>query len=177
MENDKSESAREAAAETKAPAIALSPSCDGEAPRHLDNVLGYMLRRAQVAVFNDFRRTFADYDLRPAQYAVLTILRESPGLRQGDVSAMLGIKRTNFVAVLDELERRGLTRREAVATDRRSRALYLTPAGKTLAEEVRKVQDEHEQRMIEFLPPGGRDQLIALLHCLTQGVGAGADDE
>ncbi len=156
---------------------------DEEAPAaeaslgHLDNVLGYVLRRAQVAVFNDFRRTFAGYDLSPTQYSVLSILAETPGMRQGDVSAALGIKRTNFVAVLDELERRGLARRKAVAADRRSRALFLTPEGERLAAEARKLQDEHEVRLAALLPEGQRDHLVALLRELTKGVGASVDEE
>lgn len=144
---------------------------------HLENVLGYVLRRAQVAVFNEFRRTFAGYDLRPTQYAVLSILAENPGMRQGDVSAALGIRRTNFVAVLDELERRGLARRKAVASDRRSRALYLTPEGERLAAEVSKVQDEQEVRLAALLPDGQRDHLIELLLRLTRGIGANADED
>ena len=148
-----------------------------EALGHLDNVLGYVLRRAQVAVFNDFRRTFAGYDLRPTQYAVLSILAEHPGMRQGDVSAALGIKRTNFVAVLDELERRGLARRKAVPADRRSRALFLTPEGEKLAAEVRRLQDEHEVRLAALLPEGERNRLIDLLRQLTQGIGASADED
>jgi len=156
---------------------------DEEAPAaeaslgHLDNVLGYVLRRAQVAVFNDFRRTFAGYDLSPTQYSVLSILAETPGMRQGDVSAALGIKRTNFVAVLDELERRGLARRQAVADDRRSRALYLTDDGAALAERLRKLNAAHEARLAAALPPGQAATLIELLKKLTDGVGAAEDGE
>lgn len=193
MRNEKQHSAGPAAAaagpggarragRARAVGAAVAPR-GGDAPAaqaslgHLDNVLGYVLRRAQVAVFNDFRRTFAGHDLRPTQYAVLSILAENPGMRQGDVSAALGIKRTNFVAVLDELERRGLARRKAVAADRRSRALFLTSEGERLAAEVRKLQDEHEVRLAALLPEGERDRLIELLRQLTQGVGAGADED
>ncbi|MCB1534042.1 MAG: MarR family transcriptional regulator [Rhodoblastus sp.] len=175
--------ARRTAEQARSVGAAAAPreSAGAEAPAaplgHLDNVLGYVLRRAQVAVFNDFRRTFAGYDLRPTQYAVLSILAEHPGMRQGDVSAALGIKRTNFVAVLDELERRGLARRKAVAADRRSRALHLTPEGEKLAAEVRRLQDEHEVRLAALLPEGERDRLIDLLRQLTQGIGASADED
>ncbi|HMN73519.1 MAG TPA: MarR family transcriptional regulator [Rhodoblastus sp.] len=192
MGNEKQERAGPAGAETpparrparraRALGAAAAPKPDNPPPPetslgHLDNVLGYVLRRAQVAVFNDFRRTFAGYDLSPTQYAVLSILAEHPGMRQGDVSAALGVKRTNFVAVLDELERRGLARRKAVAADRRSRALYLTPEGEKLAAEVRRLQDEHEVRLAALLPNGERDRLIDLLRRLTQGIGASADED
>ncbi|MFO1117039.1 MAG: MarR family transcriptional regulator [Beijerinckiaceae bacterium] len=144
---------------------------------HLDHVLGYTLRRAQVAVFNDFRRSFAELDIRPTQYAVLSILAEHPGLKQGDVSAALGIKRTNFVAVLDELERRGLARREAVADDRRSRALFLTEDGAALTAKMKKMNAAHEARLAALLDPGEAATLIALLRKLTDNLAATDDGE
>ena len=144
---------------------------------HLDRVLGYALRRAQVAVFNDFRRSFAELDIRPTQYAVLAILAEHPGLKQGDVSAALGIKRTNFVAVLDELERRGLARREAVADDRRSRALFLTEEGEALTARMHKMNATHEARLASFLGPGEAATLIALLRRLTDNLSAADENE
>lgn len=189
MRNERQERATPGAAKARRPAArprsvgaeAVAKGADAPAPEtalgHLGNVLGYVLRRAQVAVFNDFRRTFAGYDLTPTQYAVLSILADSPGMRQGDVSAALGIKRTNFVAVLDELERRGLARRKAVAADRRSRALFLTPDGERLSADMRKLQDEHELRLAALLPEGQRDYLIGVLRQLTDGIGASADED
>jgi len=193
MRNERQERATPGAAKARRPAArprsvgaeAVAKGADAPAPEaatetalgHLGNVLGYVLRRAQVAVFNDFRRTFAGYDLTPTQYAVLSILADSPGMRQGDVSAALGIKRTNFVAVLDELERRGLARRKAVAADRRSRALFLTPDGERLSADMRKLQDEHELRLAALLPEGQRNYLIAVLRQLTDGIGASADED
>ncbi|MFO1167400.1 MAG: MarR family transcriptional regulator [Rhodoblastus sp.] len=177
MRNQRQQRARSLGAAAAPKDEAMPDSAPGAALGHLGNVLGYVLRRAQVAVFNDFRRTFAGYDLTPTQYAVLSILADSPGMRQGDVSAALGIKRTNFVAVLDELERRGLARRKAVAADRRSRALFLTPDGERLAGEMRRLQDEHELRLASLLPEGERDRLIGLLRQLTDGIGASADED
>ena len=164
------------------PAAARAPKAAADADKpvglgHLDHVLGYVLRRAQIAVFNDFRRTFTEFDIRPTQYAVLSIIGDRPGLKQGDVSAALGIKRTNFVAVLDELERRGLARRQAVADDRRSRALYLTDKGEALTARIRGLNAEHEARLAALLPPGEATVLIDLLRKLIDGLGAAQDGE
>jgi DNA-binding MarR family transcriptional regulator len=70
-----------------------------------------VLRRAQLAVFQDFFMAFAPFDIRPAQYSVLTVIERNPGLTQSQVAEALGIKRTNFVGMLDALEARGLTER------------------------------------------------------------------
>jgi DNA-binding MarR family transcriptional regulator len=138
---------------------------------HLDHVLGYVLRRAQIAVFKDFRRVFELFDIRPTQYAVLSILADHPGLRQGEVSHALGIKRANFVAVLDELERRGLARRTAMPEDRRSRALHLTKEGAALFAEIQAMNMANEARLAALLPPGQQAVLIDLLRRLTDGLG------
>ncbi len=95
----------------------------------LDRRLGYVLRRAQMAVFRDFFSAFEAFDIRPAQYSILTVIECNPGLKQSEVSEALGIQRTNFVAMVDELQRRGLVRRDPAPNDRRSYALVLTETG------------------------------------------------
>ena len=57
---------------------------------------------------------------------MLTVIERNPGLTQTQVAAALGIKRTNFVGMLDELEKRALAERRQTARDKRSYALYLT---------------------------------------------------
>ncbi len=138
---------------------------------------GYMLRRAQFAAFNDFLRFFDDLGVRPVQYAVLTVIDRNPGLKQAQVSEALGIKRANLVAILDALERRGLARREAVATDRRSYALRLTDKGESLMRELRARSDAHEKRLSGIIGEDGRRELLKLLHGVIEAVGPGSEGE
>ena len=138
---------------------------------------GYMLRRAQFAAFNDFLRYFEDLGVRPVQYAVLTVIDRNPGLKQSQVSEALGIKRANLVAILDALERRGLARREAVATDRRSYALRLTDKGTALMKDLRARSQEHEKRLAATIGEDGRQQLLKLLHGVIEAVGPGSEGE
>ena len=77
----------------------------------LGNATGYLLRRAQLAVFEDFGRRFVALDLTPAQFSTLLAIRENPGRRQSDIAAALGVQRPNFVALMDHFERRGLATR------------------------------------------------------------------
>jgi DNA-binding MarR family transcriptional regulator len=130
----------------------------------LPELIGYVLRRAQLAVFQDFFKTFAPFDIRPAQFSVLTIIERNPGLTQSQVAEALGIKRTNFVGMLDALEARGLTERRPGARDKRSYALYLTADGQALMRKLKPVLKAHESRMIAKIGENGRDQLVALLH-------------
>ena len=50
----------------------------------LNEHLGYFIRRLQVWVFQDFIRTLAPVDIRPAQYSVLVVIAANPGLSQSD---------------------------------------------------------------------------------------------
>lgn len=45
----------------------------------LENQLGYLLRRAQIAVFRDFFAVFNEFDIRPAQYSVRPERSSRPG--------------------------------------------------------------------------------------------------
>jgi DNA-binding MarR family transcriptional regulator len=131
--------------------------------------LGYLLRRAQMLAYADFIAELAELDLSPGQFGVLTVIDTNPGLRQSEVSSALGIQKTNFVAVLNGFERRGLAVRKAAAGDRRSYALFLTPAGKALLRRARAAQARHEAHLVEKLGEQGRAQLLGLLERLTQG--------
>jgi DNA-binding MarR family transcriptional regulator len=128
--------------------------------------LGYLLRRAQMLAYADFIAELEELSLSPGQFGVLTVIDTNPGLRQSEVSAALGIQKTNFVAVLNEFERRGLAERRA-AGDRRSYALFLTAAGKALLRRARAAQARHEARIVEPLAAHERDQLVGLLAKLT----------
>jgi DNA-binding MarR family transcriptional regulator len=129
----------------------------------LGESVGFLLKRAQMAVFADFIETFTAVDLRPAQFSVLVIIGRNPGLKQSQVSAALNIKRTNFVPLLDSLEERGLVARKLAAGDRRSHALHLTAKGSTLLTELHRLWADHEQRICEQIGTDGREQLLSLL--------------
>jgi DNA-binding MarR family transcriptional regulator len=125
------------------------------------------LRRAQAAVTEAFHTPLAAQDLRPIQHAVLHVLRRQPGLRQSQVSAALGIARTNFVPLFDALERRGLAERRDIEGDRRARGLFLTEAGAALLEQVDPILAAQQARLNQRLGADGRHTLLGLLSRLA----------
>jgi DNA-binding MarR family transcriptional regulator len=129
----------------------------------LSSFVGYALRRAQVAVFEDFYETLSELGLRPAQFSVLMVIHQNAGSKQSEVARGLGIQTPNFVAIIDALEERGLVERAQDSRDRRSYSLHLTTKGKSLLNDARARQAEHERRMVAKLGERGRDQLLALL--------------
>jgi DNA-binding MarR family transcriptional regulator len=134
----------------------------------LPTLIGYMIRRAQLAVYQDFAQTYAAVGIRPAQYAALTIIERNPGLKQKDVSEALAIKRANFVAMCDELEQLGLATREPIATDRRAYALHLTRKGKALMKKLHALNEEHETRFAALIGEEGKEKLIQMLAAIVE---------
>ena len=135
-----------------------------ESVPEMTSIIGYKLRRAQLFVFQDFIETFSRMHLRPAEFSVLALIARTPGQKQSEIAEQLGIKRANFVALMDGLERRGLAERRKVAGDKRSHSLHLTEEGARFVERMVAVWSEHEQRLVDRL--GGaeaREKLLDLL--------------
>ena len=133
--------------------------------------LGYALRRAQVALFRDFFEAFQPFDVKPGQYSILTIVERDPGLKLTQVCDALGIKRANFVAVIDELESRGLVRRAESPRDRRSHALALTSDGATRMPKLHATTAARENRLVALLGAARHKNLARTLAPLAADLG------
>ena len=129
----------------------------------LPGLLGYRMRRAQLALYQDFLAASEPFALRQTQFAVLEILERNPGAAPSAVSSALGIKRTNFVPLFDELARRGLAERRADPSDRRARGLFLTKAGAALVARARAAILGQEARLAARLGADDAATLRALL--------------
>ena len=127
----------------------------------LNEYVGYVLRRAQIAFFRDFIQSIDN--LRPAEFAALVIINANPGLSQSALAAALGIDRSAGVNMLDNLEGMGLAQRVPTPTDRRSYSIVLSELGKnTLATLNDKVRQQENTLLAQF-SGGERDTLIRLL--------------
>jgi len=125
--------------------------------------IGFRLRRVQLAVMAEAIATLAPLGLRPAQFSVLVLIDANPDLPQSKLSAALGIRRPNFVAMLHELESRGLTRRCISSGDRRINTLALTAEGQRLLRRANELHEAYESRLNERLSARERADLARLL--------------
>ena len=129
----------------------------------LPELVGYHLRRAQVAVFQDFAREMASFSVTPGQFGVLQVIAANPGLSQSELAKAIGVDRSTVVAVIDRLEQQELVVRARSPTDRRTHALQLSQAGARLVEELAARVRRHEDRIAAALSPRERSRLIELL--------------
>jgi DNA-binding MarR family transcriptional regulator len=129
----------------------------------LPELIGYHLRKAQLAVFQDFARAVGAGELTPGQFGVLTVIDRNPGLSQTRLGQTLGIDRSTLVAVIDRLEARGLVERADAPHDRRSYALHISNAGRALLRDLMERVRAHEAHIGRDLDAGEKAALIASL--------------
>lgn len=133
----------------------------------LDQHLGYILRRAQLAAFEVFQRSTAGVDITPPRYTALTIVGANPGLSQSMLGAALGTARSGAMMLTDWLEARGLAERRRLNGDGRAWGLYLTARGKAQLAKVRRRVLAENAKFAARLTPQDLLTLKRLLGKLT----------
>lgn len=132
----------------------------------LPGLLGYQLRRAQRAVFDDFAAAIGELEVSPGLFGMLVIIEANPGLKQTELAHAARLDRSSLVPALDKLEARGLVTRRASAEDRRVNGLWLTSGGTALLRKLKQRVAHHEQRLARNLSTEEREALVALLQRL-----------
>lgn len=140
----------------------------------LPGLIGYQLRLAQLAVFGDFAAELKEFDISPGRFGVLVLVSANPGMTQSLLASATQLDRSTMVAVIDQLESRGLVERRASPTDRRSNALVLTVAGEKLLKQMKRRIKKHEARIAAAMTPGETDTLVELLTRIRSRLQAGS---
>jgi DNA-binding MarR family transcriptional regulator len=138
------------------------------AVERLHDVIGYQIAQASIVTLAVYQRAAGDaLTLRPVEYTMLVLVNENPGSTAARLARALAVSAPNITIWLDKLQRRGLMRREASKTDRRSQHLYVTDKGRKLAEEATRRVIEAEQHAFAHLSTGERAILVELLRKLA----------
>ena len=91
-----------------------------------------MLSSLGYAVSRRFHGVLRPLGLEPGEFALLRAVAAGDGEPQNALAERLHISPSWMVAIVDELEQRGLLERKPHAHDRRVRNLHLTTAGRKL---------------------------------------------
>jgi DNA-binding MarR family transcriptional regulator len=127
----------------------------------LDDMVGYQLRRASVAMFDDLANALADLDLRPTGASILLLVGANPGITQSAIGRILEIERANMAPQAAMLTKRDFVAR--FASDGRSQGLRLTATGKAVVTKVRARIAAHEQRFIAGFNEAEKASLLSAL--------------
>ncbi|MEW5424675.1 MarR family winged helix-turn-helix transcriptional regulator [Amorphus sp. 3PC139-8] len=128
--------------------------------------LGFLVRLAQIRVFENYFAELGQYDMRPGEFSVLVVIGLNPGVRQGVLASKLMIKRAHITKLVRAFEDQGLVARRIPDEDRRVVELTLTRAGRAFVDERLDVLTAFDTKVPDGLTVGERDQLVLLLQKL-----------
>jgi MarR family transcriptional regulator, transcriptional regulator for hemolysin len=87
-----------------------------------------------------------------AQWIVLFRLREQEGLSQVDLADVLELQPISLVRLLDRLVEHGLVERRHDPRDRRANRLFLTAAGRQLADDLDSLRESIATDVLQDIP-------------------------
>jgi DNA-binding MarR family transcriptional regulator len=102
-------------------------------------------------------------------YMVLLRLQTMSVRTQAALAAEIGADKTRIIAVLDQLQRDGLIRREPDPADRRVNLLSLTPEGRRRCDSAQAAIQANENRILEQLqlPAADIEAFLRVLEALS----------
>jgi MarR family transcriptional regulator for hemolysin len=111
----------------------------------------------QLAESSRFLRNYIDHRAKGrgttrAQWIVLFRLRDQEGLSQVDLADVLELQPISLVRLLDRLVEHGLVERRSDPRDRRANRLFLTAAGRQLADDLDSLRNEIAIDVLQDLP-------------------------
>lgn len=129
----------------------------------LGSAPGFMLRLAQLRVYEQFFSEVGERGLKPGEFSVLWVIRNNPGIRQSILGQSLMIKRAHMTKLIRALEDQGLLSRRIPDEDRRAVELTLTDRGEKEAETASEWFFAYEAGVGTNLNEAERQQLLGLL--------------
>ena len=148
-------------------ALVPIPRVDGLDYDVLDELLGYAIRRAQVAMFLAFHEATRGLEITPPRFTALVIVGANPGISQTTLGNVLGIARSGAMALTDWFEARGFIQRRRKPGDGRAWGLRLTRRGELLVTRMKQSVAALDQRRAAVLSTRERKELLRLLNKLA----------
>jgi DNA-binding MarR family transcriptional regulator len=126
---------------------------------------GFALLLVQLGMeaARQFAEQLAPLGVEPRHAGMLHRLAANEGKAQQAIGELIGLNPTQMVFLVDELEDRGFIERRRNPADRRSYALYLTPAGRDMLSKIHEAGRIHQARFGASLTASEQGQLTELL--------------
>lgn len=101
--------------------------------------------------------------IAPPHLGVLRQVGQNQGISQQELAGALGIAPSRVVALVDDLEAKGLVERQRSTRDRRVSELSTPASARATLTRIRKIVRDHDDALTARLTAKERDQLLALL--------------
>lgn len=123
----------------------------------------FLTARARSVGITRANASLAPLALKVRSYSVLSLACSGRDPSQRELADFLSLDPSQIVALVDELEQRGLVTRETDPRDRRSKGIAATAAGRGLYAAAKKIVRTAEDQSLSDLSVPEREQLRALL--------------
>jgi DNA-binding MarR family transcriptional regulator len=123
----------------------------------------FLLAQVGAHAAAKFAERLSAIDLSPPHAGILRFVNAAGGISQQALAGRLRILPSRLVALIDQLEERGMVERRADPGDRRSYALHLTDKGRDTMKAIGRVARDHQDALLAALSTEERDCLASLL--------------
>lgn len=112
------------------------------------------------------QETLAPWDITPAQFRALRVLRRHGVMRLSELSDRLQIAARSTTEVIDALQARDLAGRRPDPDDRRATLVEVTEHGLQVLDGIREARGSESERVFSRLSPADQATLEAILRKL-----------
>jgi DNA-binding MarR family transcriptional regulator len=132
---------------------------------NLDRNFGFILQDVARLLRTTFDRRVRgrELGLTRSQWWVLTHLFRSDGMTQSELAELLDLEKASVGRLLDRLEANGWVRREACASDRRAKRVYLTDTVEPSMQVMRRIAAGVREDALSGLSDTDRDNFVDIL--------------
>ena len=141
------------------------------AKKHISNVqdhIGYWLLCLSNFVSHHFALRLEEPDVSVAQWVVLRLLYNRPGISQNEAAALIGVDKSSLSRLLERLLVKELVSRSPWANDQRVMQLQLTAKGKKLVPLLAAAADDNDRRFFNGLSESEQRQFLATIRQLLR---------
>ena len=117
-----------------------------------DAHLGYLLKHVQLRFFELGAAALEPLGINGREAAVLRAIADRDPVSQGEIARAMNVDRTTMVALIDDLQGKGLVRRRQDPDDRRRNAVELTDVGRDTARRAADAVERVERDFLGRLP-------------------------
>ncbi len=144
-----------------------APGADRLRTSALADDVNFLLARANALSLASGNAALAEHGLRVRSYSVLALAAGDARPSQRELAAFLRLDPSQVVALVDELQARGLVRRESDPADRRANVVVVTPEGRAHFERAQVAARAASHAAHDELTPAQRGQLTDLLRLIA----------
>ena len=132
--------------------------------------LGFLIHDVSRLRRSAFDRCLKPLNVTRSQWWVLAYLSREDGMTQSQLAEELDLGKVAVGGLIDRLEKAGLVRRDADASDRRVNRVFLEPRCKQLIAKIRKASQRMNDRILDGLSDAKLETAASTLDAMKRNL-------